>query len=222
MVEKKKHKKDAKTVKPKLKSIEKQVLVLFIVLIIIFGGFLIGIKISERIKAKANTFEYKEFTVHKARLEGTIVDFYFIPIQVAGGVKTNLMFRTDPRELENLTVELNDSIFKKIKRVWITTNPEYDSDAIIAAGEIGRLTTNVDITTGYALTEEIGEFPKKTCEDATSTERVVDIRLGNQTKIYSEGNCIIVEAESNSGMIRAADKLAYYWFEQLFIRKIDF
>ena len=217
-------KKDSKKVKPKskLNPVERQVIWLFVILGIVFIGVVAGVIIKEKIAAKGESFEWNDFTVHKARLEGTIVDFYFIPIQVSGGQKGNVMFRSDPREIENITLEIESDLLKNITEIWVTTNPDYDSDAVIAAGEIGRLTAGVAIPTDYALTSEIGEFPKKTCEDATESIRIIDIRLGNQTRVYAEDNCIIIEADTNKGMIEAADRLAYHWLESLFIKRIKF
>lgn len=208
--------------KSKLNPVEKQVIWLFVILGIVFIGVVAGVIIKDKIAAKGESFEWRDFTVHKARLEGTIVDFYFIPIQVSGGQNGNVMFRSDPREIENITLEIEAELLQGITKVWITTDPDYDSDAVIAAGEIGRLTAAVAIPTDYALISEIGEFPKKTCEDATKSIRIIDIRLGNQTKVYADGNCIIVEADTNNGMIEAADRLAYHWLESLFIKKIKF
>lgn len=224
-VEKKKAKKGDKKEsgkKLKLKPIEKQVIWLFVILAVVLGGIILGVVVKEKIASKADSFEWSDFTVYKTRLEGTTVDFYFIPIQVAGGQKGNMMFRSDPRAVENISLDIDEELFKRISMIWVTTDPEYDSDAVIAAGEIGRLTAGVSIPTDYALISEVGEFPKITCEDATKTIRVIDIRLGNETRVYAEDNCIIVEADSNNGMIEAADKLAYHWLEMLFIKKVNF
>ncbi len=213
--------------KPKKKAWtwEKQSMVLFGVLMVVFLVFIGAAYLGEKFKDKGDSFEYNDFTVHKARLEGTTVDFYFIPINVIGvGEAVNVMFRSDPRDVENISLSLGGNALGGISKVWITTSPEYDSAAVIAQGEIGRMTAAVAITTGYALTEEVGEFPKKTCKDATDSVRVIDIRVGNETRVYSEseGNCIVVEADNSEDTIKAADKLAYYWLEQLFIKKIDY
>jgi len=213
------NKKGMKSKKWKLSSLEKQVIVLVVILILIFAGFLIAFKISKDIKAKGDHFEYKDFTVYEARLGN--VDFYVIPLVIEGGANVDAFFRSDPREVENITLELSKGAFGGISKVWMTTSPDYHSDAVIAQGEVGRVTAAVAISTSYAMTEEIGDFPKITCEDATANTRVIDIRRGNKTQVYSDGDCIIVEGETNNDMIRAADKLAYYWLETLFIQKVD-
>ena len=71
-----------------------------------------------------------------------------------------------------------------------------------------------------SVTESIGEYPQKTCDDVTDSVRVVDIRRGNETRIYSENGCIIIEGLEDNDMIRAADRLTYYWLDKLFIQKL--
>ena len=39
--------------------------------------------------------------------------------------------------------------------------------------------------------------------------RVIELRLGNENKVYSEGKCIIIEGKDEKGVIASAEKFAY-------------
>ena len=203
-------------------SVEKQILILFAVLFILFAGFLIAIKYANT--PKSESFEYKDFTIHKTLLEGTELNFYFIKIQVPGREPSNLMFRNDPRNLTDISINLSDDAFDDLVRAWVTFYPHENdkSAALIAAIEVERFLSSVAVPTkfGSVIDDESSLYPFVTCEGATRKTRTVEIRLGNKTGVYSEGDCIVVEGENFPDLIRAADRLAYHWLEELFIEKV--
>ncbi len=194
-------------------SLEMQVAVVFGVLFLILLSFFISYKFFK----PSNSFEYGPFTVTKARLEGTIVDFYFIPISVAGDEPINLALRNDPREIENISLEVVNFTYSPYsqRRIWLATDPDYEVDAIIARQEIGGFTNALGINTAYAFTEPSGSNPVRNCSDSKGNERVIELRLANSTKVYSEGSCIIVEGSDYDQMIKAADRFVVEWLFKL-------
>ena len=74
-----------------------------------------------------------------------------------------------------------------------------------------------NIPTKGALTEDSdnGAVPKITCSDATYEEKVIHLKLSEETKISSENNCIVIEGETEYDLIRASDKLVLQLLEIL-------
>ena len=206
--------------KIKLGQFEKQVFILFGVLLLVFIGFLVSSQLFKTKITGQSSFVYKGFTVHKRDADKKyLVDFYYIPIRIftkTGQKDINIILRNDPRELEGLGVKINDSLLYS-KEVWVTTDVNYSSDAIIARGEVGSVPNAIGIITKYTFNvdNELG-YEKITCENATLKSRVIDIRLGNETKVYGENKCIIVEGANYTNMIKAADSLAFYWLDKLY------
>ena len=192
--------------------VEKQVIVLFAVLAIIFVSFLVSYQYFK----PSNSFKYHDFTVYKQKLEGTTVDFYILPLKIGDKAPTNLMIRNDPREIENMTFEVNESFWRGMRGLLITTDVNYTSLATIAAGEIGSFVGLIGVEADYGFTTEIGGYPTITCADATNVTKVIDIRLGNETKVYSEGDCMIVEGVDYDSMIKASDKVVITWLERIY------
>jgi hypothetical protein len=189
------------------KNLEKQIIVLFVILALLLASFLAA---YELFKPKPY-FKYEGLTVYMAKMQGVRTLFYVIPI-AGNGQKAEIVLRYDPREL-NVSVDVNESL-GGINHVWITYPPyKSDSDAVIAANDLGSFTTKISLKTDYGMTEEINEsnHAQITCENATKQDRVFLIVLGNETRVYEQNNCVIVQGENYEGLVKAADALVLKW-----------
>jgi len=197
----------------KAKKLEKQIIILFAVLAIIFIAYFVTSGIIRGLFLPKPYFEYEGLKVYPAKLTGVTTMFYLIPIS-GGGQRADVVLRNDPRKF-NISVETG-TLLDGINKVWVTTPPNLSSDAILAANEIGSFTTRISLDTSYALTESDTEFyPEMTCENATKETRVFMVNLGNETKVYPEGDCIIIQGENYDSMIKAADALVVNWILKL-------
>jgi hypothetical protein len=52
-------------------------------------------------------------------------------------------------------------------------------------------------------------LPVITCKNATAAVPVIYIRVGNETRIYSENSCIIVQGKDSLDVLRVKDRLLY-------------
>jgi len=191
------------------KKLEKQILKLFVVLVIVFISFVVA---YELLKPKPY-FEYEGLKVVPAKIQGVKTLFYVIPISGGGG-KADIVIRNDPRNL-NISVETG-TLLDGINKVWITMPPEISSDAVIAGNDLGSFTSKISLNTSFALTKSDTQFfDQKTCDDATKTTRVFMLDIGNETKVYSEGNCIIVHGTDYDNLIKATDALVMKWLLKL-------
>ena len=199
----------------KFSRVEKQVIWLLIILVIVV---LVSVAAYYLMKPKPDYFEYGSFKVYKKMLEGTSVDYYYIPFKTADGKLNQIAIRNDPRTLGNISFDVSEELWGGISKMWVSSDPNV-SYAPIPAGEIGRFAIAIGLDTSYAFSKNAGTYYQMSCDNATSEIRVVDIRVGNETKVYSEGYCIIIEGKDDVEMSKAADRLAMTWLERLVLSK---
>jgi hypothetical protein len=164
---------------------------------------------------KPSTYFYSngdsEFEVRQVSQENYVgyqIKFY------EGDVPKLINLRYDPLSLED--IEIDRAIFHKIiddTTTFITINPNANltGKTTIAALEINK---NIEyffhIPVNSSMTESYSNYPVKSCEDASKEESVIWLKLGDETKITSEGNCITIEGKTQEDLIRAADRLSLY------------
>jgi len=61
-----------------------------------------------------------------------------------------------------------------------------------------------------AVSEEYEDKDVVKCEYATDANTIIFVTLGEETRIYGDGYCIVVEGTDEDELIRAADRLAYH------------
>ncbi|MFC1685971.1 hypothetical protein ACFLZZ_03035 [Nanoarchaeota archaeon] len=203
-----------------VKDPKKQAILVVLVLLLLVGSFFISVKISEKWINDSKSFEYGRYVVFKTKIGG--VDFYALPIKLVDHELFWLKLRGDPREIESVESNIEEGIFGGTNKVWLTTNPSYDANAVIAGAEIAKFTQGIGISTSAAfVVSGYNETLQKNCEDSNIGEKVVDLRLGNQTRVYSEGYCIIVEGKDDEEIIDAADKFVYEWLDRFTLEEVE-
>ena len=133
--------------------------------------------------------------------------------------KNNTLFRITtryrPMDVEDVLFE--PEVSKKIinsNGIYLTVPPNLTSVAVLAMAEVGRIVGTryniLNIPSEVALTEpnDNGAIVK-TCEDAVNGVGVILFRRGNNTAVYSDKNCIIVQGEDDWEIVRAADRLTF-------------
>ncbi len=132
----------------------------------------------------------------------------------------DILFHFTPDEVEFIPTEKNvrnqtitPYLFMNTKRVYITTNPEYPSSVVIGGVEISKIIGQVfRKEVKGALTRPVNNksnTPVITCDDLNDEQRVIYLKLGNETKIYSDNGCIIVQGEDPIMLIKASERLAF-------------
>ncbi|MBT4174868.1 hypothetical protein HOE07_04285 [archaeon] len=127
-----------------------------------------------------------------------------------------LNLRNDPLSLEDISVTGN--IAQRIindQEIYIVINPNagLSSKATIAALEIDKIIDNqffYNIPVSSAMTEEYGEYPIVTCDMANDEYSVIYLGVADETAVYVDGYCIIVEGADEDDLIRAADRLSLH------------
>ncbi len=196
---------------------EKQIKILVYVLLMALIGFAIGVYFKMHSGLRPYKWSNGEsiFEVMPVKEKDTIM--YAIKIYFPNDPKPYLIYlRYGPREVSD--IKLDGQIKKKIaddKLVYITIDPEENltGKTVVGALEITKFLANrmfYNIPVKSALTKKHGNKDVKTCADATDKESIIWLKLGNETKVYSSNNCIIVQGINEEEIIRASDRLCLH------------
>lgn len=134
---------------------------------------------------------------------------------------TLMTVRNDPRNLEDIPIETDyvRSMVSGKNVVYITEDPYADlkGPTLVAAREIAiplSLLYGAEVNKTLTRTSEELDIPLtdqtvKTCEDSDENTLVILQRLGDETAVFEEGGCLVVQGKSPDEMeiIRAADRL---------------
>lgn len=141
---------------------------------------------------------------------------YQIELKNSANELIYINIRNDPKNLE--TIEIDRGIFHKINNaqsIYITIEPytNLTGKTTVAALEIDKFIDNkyfFNIPVNSSFTKKYQDFPVKNCGNSNNLVPVIWLKLGAETKVYSEGSCIIVEGKTENDIIRAADRLVLY------------
>jgi len=156
-----------------------------------------------------------EFEVKKANFQnyaGWYIKFFM------GNDETPYLLdvRHDPLSLEDIPIDR--SIKKKMaddQQVFITWDPGkgLTVTTTMAGLELIKVIPNNQlfaIPTNTSFTEPYNDRPVMRCEDATSYTTVIYLKLGEETSVTTDGNCIILQGQTEEDIVRAADRLVLY------------
>lgn len=125
-------------------------------------------------------------------------------------------FEYFPTQVEN--IELNQEIktLLKSKVMQFTYDPEQDFVQDIAQAEY-MLIQNMKEINVYPVIglkrENTYNIPVLNCDNATKEMPLIDFVVGgNETRVYNDNFCIIVEARNGREFIRAKDRILYELF----------
>ena len=180
--------------------------------ILFFIFFFLGKALAP--KAQLSDYMYNGFTFVEQE------PFWMTQVQL-NDKRTTIPFYFHPESLEDVNYELG--VAQKILelppegRVFITLDPDNATPKLAIAGVeiskiIGTKNNLLNIETHSATTKQeegLEEYPVKTCADANDFTAVIYLSFGPNNLIYSEGNCVILEAINDEQLIRLADRLSY-------------
>jgi len=167
--------------------------------------------------------DFKFDVINVANVKVNLVHVFII----SGGKELDyrLTFRNNPNNLEDIDVDISADLQETIikNNVYLTQDPGLpnltNGESTIAMIELGRITGTAyysiyKIPTINAITkksERGGELgiPIVSCKNVTKIISVVEFRSGEDTKVYEENGCIIVQGKDGTELIRAADRLTF-------------
>jgi hypothetical protein len=148
-----------------------------------------------------NKFEYAEFDFYKANIEG--INFYYTEIPLINQYgfpigEYSIYFRNDPRELENISVDIIENKVEFQKQDWVYISIQYDApiceDNIVSVvGLTNFLDKFGDLQVKGAMNDVVyasnNNLEYITC-NTNPNNTVIEFRTGNETMISKTGrNC---------------------------------
>ena len=182
-------------------------------LLIIFLILILTVTIiTITVKQKSKNYNYNSFDIIEAKKENVI--FYLTKLYINNNPNpTYLRTRYDPKKLKDIPVEnIKDKVIGK-QLGYISINPDENlsEKAVVAALELDSvIDTILKIPLNSAYTKEYKNNTIKTCNDANKTEAVIILTLGNDNKVFSNNECVVVQATDEDNLIKAADRFGFY------------
>src|SRR3989344_767693 len=121
-----------------------------------------------------------------------------------------MTFDFHPLEVESIPLEEEALSLLQSPQIDFTYDVDNLYKTAIAEVEFAleRSVPETFFTIGFT-TVNVFNKPIFTCDTATETVPVIYAMTGNETKIYAEGNCIILEGNNEDGFRRLKDRLVY-------------
>ncbi len=191
---------------------DKKIKWILVILLMVFILGSLGIFFYQKNRYKEVYFEYNGFVVHKGKdRAGNTV--YQTKIFLGDSAQPYLITtRYSPKELEEIkTIYYKPDLLNK-KEIYITMDPSATAISVLAATEISKITSNLilySIPTHGAFTSPSKDWPVKTCSNVNENQAIVFLKQSDQSRIYSENGCIIVEGKDEYDLIRVANKLVF-------------
>ena len=194
--------------------------IIIVVLLVILIGFITFVSFTRGKGFFTGEHVYEspsggEFTL----LENRVGDLTLYDLQVyteRDGVEHlyQIPLRNLPEDVKFVSFE--EGAQKKILKsngVFITFDPKLKTQVSLGAIELAGVIGTADfgvfkIPTQGAFSEKTDiDYPVKTCDDAKNGVSVILLNLGKENKVYSQGNCIIVEGNSYDNLIKSSERL---------------
>ncbi|MEK6936681.1 MAG: hypothetical protein AABW58_01265 [Nanoarchaeota archaeon] len=178
---------------------KKKVLASLVILLLLLGSYYLYNS------SRDNVFKYNGYKIYQ-----TAPVVYDIEVFLKNDQNPHyISVRYDPRTLDY--IEIEENIKERVIReeVFITLTPELTSESVIAAAEIAKIIGNqflFNLPVKTALTYKKENIPVKTCSDVTTTESIIVLRLGEESKVFKQEECIIVEGKTEEEIIKASTK----------------
>lgn len=122
-----------------------------------------------------------------------------------------------PTEVEEINIS-QDIISKLSSTFQIDTTYDYNDTfaknielSIYKLSQMLNFHFNIYVGTGFTTNTSYNR-PTITCKDATPFVPIIYFKESNNTLIYKENNCIIIEAKNGPDFIRIKDRLLYSLF----------
>ena len=179
---------------------KKQIIIIFIVLILGLGAYYLY-----NSNNRENVFKYNGYDIYQ-----TAPTVYNIKFFLKNDINPHyISIRYDPRDLDYIKVE--PDLKQRLLRdeVYITLSPELTSESVIGVAEIAKIVGNqflFNTLVKTALTYKKDDISVITCDNVTVKTSVMMLQLAEKTGVYEDSDCIIVEGPTEEEIIKASTK----------------
>ena len=186
-------------------------------IIAIFGLIMFFVSTAQTPASTVETRMFKGFTFQK---HGDV----WVTTLTVGDTETGLKrdfeiyfhyFPSEVEQIPSMKNSRNDTVtpelFINAKKVYITVDPDYPASTILGGVEIAKILAQVYGKEVKAAVTRKGTTDAEvvTCDDIQENVRIISLRLGNSTKIFSEKGCIVVQGTNTVELLKASERLTF-------------
>jgi len=197
----------------------KKITIFLVILLILLVAFFFimyeWVKKESLIYTGANEEKY-EF---QKRILGGNTTFYYIYL-TANGKRYSYPFRYYPGELEEIPLDVNikNDLFTK-KLIYATQNIETTNktqqQSFLGIMEVVRILGRAEegiygLAVKSAFIEDHNNNTLASCDNVNQDVGVMYFKLGEENKIYTDNNCVIIEGKDTEGLMKSSEKFAYH------------
>lgn len=213
-----------------LEKSTKYIIIVFLVLFVLLVGFILLRYYYESKSVIKYKGVYGEYRIDIVDYGGINMYEVYVPVEYSDGTKRLFIhpLRYSPYDVEGVYLEKNvEGVLnrpKGIKVLYVTQDLELgnktNQTSFVALLEFGKILSSqeygiygLDVKSAFTSASEKSkqlEIPIIKCEDASENIAVIYLKLGDENKVYSNENCLIVQGEDEMGLLKAADKFAYH------------
>ncbi len=147
-------------------------------------------------------------------------ELWYTQLMSPGGTRFyNIQFRYGPKDVEDIRIEgfLDKELLNNATEYYVTFNPTGNdfSHVAVAVGDFNTHMTNIFFKQPIAACDKNETFackdrPVITCNN---TDKIVlYVKEANQTKVYYDYNCIVVEGQGFD-LVKGVDRVLYDFYE---------
>lgn len=182
-----------------------------IIILIILGGFLYFASKNKIFDKDTFIFE-DEYPVKK------VGDFFYLQGYIGPNEDPFYIgLTTDPRTIKDIPSDstLRDALLYNAKFVYVVMEPNMGAKAVKIFSNIQNVIQPFfGITTKAVIENKTGTDTLliNTCNNYNHFQKIILLKIGDETKMYSINNCIILEGETEQDLVRASEKLTLQLF----------
>ena len=184
-------------------------LIAVIIVLVVFGSIgIVAYKMVNKDKYTYTSPSGEEFWVRKLPIGG-----YALTININNNLH-ELNFRNDPKSVKDIPIDkgIRDLILDK-NVLYVTVDPELSVNSTMGVNGLFTSLRSFDLP-NFRVDDGTTKFFRNstkiiTCENVTKTTTVLWLRLGQETKVFSEDGCIIVQGTEEWEIVKATDRLTY-------------
>jgi hypothetical protein len=188
-----------------------------LVLLFILVAFGVFVLLDKPETAVSDNYKYSNGeSIFEVNVINDIETYIGLTIDEVNGERAyTIALRNDPLSLEDIPAEgtFHTRVYDD-EEIFVTIHPGagLTGKTTIAALEIDKIIDNdalygVPVHSAFTVPlEGDTETPIRKCSDGTADSTVIWLTLASQTKVYTEGNCIIIAGTDEDELIRAADR----------------
>ena len=192
-----------------------------VALLVIFGGIFMSLRntaIETSTEPQIEILEYNGYIFEKHG------DIWSTTVTITDSFKGwerqyEILFHYSPKEVEDVetlknarNISISPNLFLDAQTIYITMDPEYPSAVVLSGVEIAKIIGNVyekGVKGAITRPDNRTDAPVITCNDIAPAIRIIKLELGNETKIYSDKGCIVVQGTDSDELLRASERLTY-------------